>query len=208
ARLSAPESGGVVSVLIAAGRYDVAHDLWLSMLESENETNRRPVMWNGGFELETPRGFGHFDWSLNKSEYAEASIDTRVAHEGSHSLKIQFYGRDTTALDNEFRELVRVSPGQKYRVECWALPVNVVTPEGPKIVVADVTKGTWLGASEPLPSGTTDWQRVSFEFTAPEPNASGSAAVYVSVKRKPRFVYDEPTKGAIWLDDFSMTEVR
>ena len=29
----------------------------------------------------------------------------------------------------------------------------------------------------------------------------------ISIKRKPRFSYDEPTRGTVWFDDFSMKQV-
>jgi hypothetical protein len=30
----------------------------------------------------------------------------------------------------------------------------------------------------------------------------------VSLKRKPRYSFDEPTRGTLWLDDFKLTEMR
>ena len=60
-----------------------------------------------------------------------------------------------------------------------------------------------MAASTPLPGGTYDWRPVAFDFTAPT-DKSRFVLATVSVKRKPRFSFDEPTRGTIWLDDLSV----
>src|SRR6185369_12415105 len=159
---------------------------------------------NGGFEADILKNFSQFDWTFGRSEYARLSIDRSVKHGGERSLKIEFAGRDTTTLGDEIRHLVVVRPGAHYRVECYVKSDNLVTPEGPRVVVTD-RSGVWLGSSEPVAEGTSDWKPVSFTFTAPAV-ADAASAVYVSVKRKPKYAYDDPTKGAVWLDDFTIKE--
>ena len=46
---------------------------------------------------------------------------------------------------------------------------------------------------------------MSFDFVAPRGN-SDSVAVYITVKQTPRFSYTEPTRGTVWLDDFTIKE--
>src|SRR5205823_5024832 len=106
-------------------------------------------------------------------------------HSGGRSLKIEFAGRDTTTLGDEIRQLVVVRPGAHYRIECYIKSDNLVTPEGPRVVVAD-RSGNWLAASDALAEGTSDWKLVSFSFVAPTV-AEAASAVYVSVKRKPKY---------------------
>jgi hypothetical protein len=102
--------------------------------------------------------------------------------------------------------LVVVNPGTHYRVECYARPEGLVSSEGPRIVVTTQRSSEWLASSEPIATGTSDWQRLATEFTAPT-SADGSAvALFVSIKRKPKFSYDEPTRGRIDFDDFTLTE--
>ena len=74
-------------------------------------------------------------------------------------------------------------------------------------VTDSASAGTWLASSEPLPSGSSDWQRVAVDFIAPNANQAGVAAIYVSLKRRPKFSYDEPTKGTLWLDDFQLSSL-
>ncbi len=95
-------------------------------------------------------------------------------------------------------------PGAHYRVECYVKSENLVTPDGPRLVVTD--KGsTWIAQSDPIAAGSNDWRQLSVEFVAPKV-VDDSSAVYISIKRKSKYGYDEPTRGAIWLDDFTMKE--
>src|SRR5581483_3902452 len=118
--------------------------------------------------------------------------------------KIEFIGRDTTTLNEEIRQLVIVRPGAHYRIECYIKTDRLETPEGPRVVITDRT-GNWLASSEAIAEGTSDWKPISLTFVAPAV-AEGASAVYVSVKRRPKYAYDNPTKGIVWLDDFVMKE--
>jgi hypothetical protein len=74
-------------------------------------------------------------------------------------------------------------------------------------VITSATSPDWIAASEPIARGSGDWQRLAVEFAAPpSPNGAGMSAVFVSIKRKPKFSYDEPTSGSVWLDDFTVKE--
>ncbi|HXF41459.1 MAG TPA: tetratricopeptide repeat protein [Blastocatellia bacterium] len=198
-RLStATDSSNFLNGLIAAGKLETARDLWGDLVG----VDRGALIWNGGFESDIQRSFSQFDWSFNRSEYAVLSIDPASPHSGSHSLKVEFAGRDTTRLDNEIRQLVAVTPGARYVLECYFKTEDFEAPEGPRIVVTD--DANWIAASEPVPAGSSDWRRLSLEFVAPQ---TGKGAVVISIKRKPRFSYDEPTRGTVWFDDFSMKQV-
>lgn len=200
---SAAESSAFVNSLIAAGKLEAARGLWSDMAGGPQST----LIWNGGFESEISKNLTQFDWSFGRSEYARLSLDTEVAHGGSRSLRIEFAGRDTTRLDNEIKQLVLVRPGVSYTLECYARTRELETPEGPRVVVTD--GASWIAASEPVARGSNDWQRLTVSFTAPESKSGGgAAAVFVSLKRKPKFSYDEPTRGTVWLDDFSMSVLR
>jgi hypothetical protein len=199
ARLAWPESAAVLNSLIAAGRPDLARPAWLELVGA-GAAQSSPV-WNGGFESDTFKDFSQFDWSIGRSDYARIGIDATVAHGGARSLKIIFAGRDTTKLDGEVKQLVAVRPGARYRLECYVKTEGLVTTEGPRIVVTDGASNP-IAASDPIASGSSDWRLLAVEFQAP-PTASG---VYITLRRKPRFSYEDPTLGAIWLDDFVMKE--
>jgi hypothetical protein len=197
---AAAESSVFMSGLIAAGKMETARDLWSDLVGVDRGA---ALIWNGGFESDIQRSFSQFDWSFNRSEYAILSLDPGSAHSGSRSLKIEFAGRDTTTLDNEIRQLVAVTPGARYVLECYFRTEDLEAPEGPRVVVTD-DASNWIAASAPVPAGSSDWRPLSVEFVAPQ---TGKGAVVISIKRKPRFSYDEPTRGAVWFDDFSMKQV-
>jgi hypothetical protein len=201
ARLASLESAQLLNALIAAGNLGLARELWLSLMGEGNATGS--LIYNGGFESDILKNFSQFDWTLGASEYAYVRLDRAVRHSGERALKIEFVGRDTTALNDEIRQLVIVRPGGHYRIECYIKSDRLETPEGPRVVVTD-RAGNWLASSEAVAEGTSDWQPVALAFVAPAV-AEGSSAVYVTVKRRPKYAYDNPTKGTVWLDDFTMS---
>jgi tetratricopeptide (TPR) repeat protein len=194
---SAADSSAFLNSLIAAGKFDTAHQLWSELTGSAQST----LINNGGFESDISKNFAQFDWSFSRTEYARFALDTNVAHGGSRSLRIEFTGQDTTKLDNEVKQLVAVRPGARYRLECYFKTNKLDTPEGPRVVVAEAAS-SWVGATEPIPAGSNDWRVLTVDFIGPS-----SSAVIVSIKRKPKFSYDEPTSGTVWFDDFSIKEL-
>ncbi|MEN3331820.1 MAG: hypothetical protein V7641_1185 [Blastocatellia bacterium] len=202
ARLASLESAQLLNAFIGANHTAIAHELWMSLVSEPSAP--ASLIYNGGFESDILKNFSQFDWTFGRSEYARLSIDRSVAHSGSRSLKIEFAGRDTTTLGDEIRQLVVVRPGAHYRIECYIKSDGLTTPEGPRIVVTD-RAGVWIASSDAVAEGTSDWHQVSFALAAPTV-ADAASAVYVSVKRKPKYAYDDPTRGTVWLDDFTMKE--
>lgn len=200
---SSSESSAFLNSLIAAGELGPARDLWSEMAGGDRQST---LVWNGGFESDLLKDFAQFDWSFGRSEYARFAIDAAVAHSGSRSLRIEFIGRDTTQLDNEIKQLVTVRPGARYSLECYAKASELETPEGPRVVVSNTASPAWIAASEPVAQGSGDWQRLAIDFVAPQTASGMTSAVFVSIKRKPKFSYDEPTRGTVWFDDFSLKE--
>jgi tetratricopeptide (TPR) repeat protein len=200
-RLASMESAQLLNALIGANQTAIAHDLWASLVSEPGAA--APLIYNGGFESDILKNFSQFDWTFGRSEYARLSLDRSVAHDGGRSLKIEFAGRDTTTLTDEIRQLVVVRPGARYRIECYIKSDGLVTPEGPRVVVTD-RAGNWVASSDAVAEGASDWKPVSFVFAAP-PVAETASAVYVSIKRRPRYTYDDPTRGTVWLDDFKMS---
>ena len=203
ARLTAAESAAVLTSLIEAGQADLARELWVSLV-AEGDAQPGPI-WNGGFEADVLKNFPQFDWRFGRSEYARLSFDAGQAHTGSRSLRLDFLGRDTTKLDEEIKQLIVLRPGARYKLACYARSEGLVTPEGPRIVVTD-NASNWVAASEPVAAGSNDWKPMSVEFAAPKYNQTSASPVFISIKRKPKFSYDEPTRGVIWFDDFTIKE--
>ena len=201
-RLAALESASVLNALVATDNLALARELWVGLI-ADGGAPTAPV-WNGGFESDILKNFSQFDWTFGRSEFARLSIDSSRQHSGNRSLKIEFLGRDTTELKDEIKQLVILRPGARYRVECYAKSEGLASSEGPRLAVTDKSSNV-IAQSEPVAAGSNDWKMLSVEFVAPK--VTGDApAVYVSVKRKPKYDYDEPTRGTVWFDDFMMKE--
>jgi hypothetical protein len=205
ARLGNGESGTFLSELIAAGGLATAKSLWLDLKGAEPEGPGAGPIFNGGFESDILRDFSQFDWTIGRSDFARVSLDTTTFHSGGRSLRLDFIGRDTTKLSGEIKQLIVVRPGGRYDLECWVKSGDLISPEAPKVVVTSQSSKE-LASSKPLPTGSTQWQRVALEFTAPEAAQPGVSAVYVTLQRIPRYAYDDPTRGTLWLDDFAVKE--
>jgi tetratricopeptide (TPR) repeat protein len=197
ARLTSARGAQFINSLVEEGRLEPARRLWFDTVGEPPQPLR-----DGGFEAEAVKGFGHFGWLIGQSNYAAISVSPAQARSGSRSLKITFAGRHTTRLDGEVRQLIAVTPGARYRLECYARAEKLVTSEGVVIAVTGVKPGAWAATSNPVAPGVAGWQPLTIDFVAP-PDAS---FLNLTVRRTPRFSYDEPTTGTIWLDDFALTE--
>ncbi|HEX4945139.1 MAG TPA: carbohydrate binding domain-containing protein [Blastocatellia bacterium] len=201
-RLVAPEVSGVLQELMTAGKVDLAHQLWMELMTTG--TAPRPLLWNGSFEDASPPHLSQFEWQLRGNEYAQLTLDSYIAHSGAKSLRLDFFGRDTTRLSKEIQQLIVVRPGVRYRLTCFVRTSRLVTPEGPRIVVTTSDTAQTIAATNPINGVTSEWQAISTDFTAP----TKSSALLVSVQRVPKADYDDPTQGTIWFDDFTLTEIR
>lgn len=161
----------------------------------------RATVWNGGFESEPSPRLAQFDWATSSSNFAAVAIESG-GRTGSRALKIDFLGRDTTRLAGEVKQIVLVRPGARYRLSFYAKTEGLVTTEGPRIVLEEKKTSAVVAQSKPINAGTADWQIENVDFTAP----AGANALVITVKRIPRFSYDDPMRGRLWLDDFALNE--
>lgn len=203
AKLAPRARSEFIDMLISKGHTGLARKLWLDGMNAAAALAPGEVVWNGGFESEGAGGLSQFDWIIGKTDYARIGMDSSEARTGKRSLRVTFSGRDTTRLDKEIRQLVSVRPGAAYRLECYAKAGDLVTPEGPVVVVTGSRTPQWVSASEPVSAEPRDWQRLTMDFVAPP----GADSLVISVKRKPKFSYDDPTRGTVWFDDFSVREI-
>lgn len=208
-KLTAAETPLFLKTLIDSGHTVVARELWAGLWGTREPEN--PLVWNGGFETDISKNLGQFDWAIlsKESKYARLGIDRTTAHTGARSLRVEFTGENTTRLDGEVKQLIALKPGARYRLEGYAKSEGLVTPEGPRLVVTGGVSATdpkQEPASEPVAAGSTDWQRLTVDFVAPQTKTPGQSAVVIAIKRIPKFSYDEPTKGIIWFDDFTIKQ--
>jgi len=210
AKAHSPQSPAVISALMRAGRFDLARASWVELMtaiRSESSPEVPPEIlkagapiWDGGFEMDAVEGLNQFNWVIRPNKFAWIAIDRSVARTGGRSLKVVFSGLDTTTLSDQVQQTIVLKPGAGYRLECYAKAKNLITPEGPRIAV--IGQGGLIGASGPVSVDSDDWQRLTISFVAP----ANQAAATLAVVRTPKFSYDDPTRGIIWFDDFTLVE--
>jgi tetratricopeptide (TPR) repeat protein len=197
--LDLPEGDKLLDSLISAGQTDLASRLWRALLGAGD----KPLIWNESFETPIRDNFAQFDWSLGQSKYATIGIAVGNARTGERSLKISYQGIDTTALNSEIQQLVKVRPGARYTLACYVKAERLVTPDGPQVVVTTRDSTTTIAASAVLGAGSYDWRLLTMDFVAP----SDTSALMIAIKQTPRFSYVDPTQGTVWFDDFGLTEL-
>ena len=193
-----PDSSKLLDSLISADQIDLANNLWREMFGAGD----KPLLWNDSFETPIRSDFTQFDWNLSQSKYARISITKANARTGQSSLKISYQDIDTTTLNNEIYQLVRVRPGARYTLTCYVKAEMLDTPDGPQIVVTTHDSTTQVAASAAVGRGSYDWQLLMIDFAAP----SNARALIISIKQTPQFSYVDPTRGTVWFDDFVLTE--
>lgn len=201
-------SSKFLTTIIDSGHIYLARQLWGTLQPGSTGTTSSGI-WNGDFEqsskLETVTSNeldSLFNWSTKQSPFARFGIDAVSAGTGSQSLRLTFLGRDTTLLRDDFRQLVAVKQGGRYRLEFFFRTKDLRSTIGPSVAI--VTDSRIIAQSAPIPAGTSDsWIYSTFEFSAQNDNQR----TYVAVIRQPAFTYDEPTSGYVWLDNFTLTEI-
>jgi tetratricopeptide (TPR) repeat protein len=194
ARLASKESPAFIEDLISMGRSDLARRAWIELMGGTPE-----LIWNGGFELDRTNGLDQFDWKIEQSRYARIKIDSGTSHGGSRSLRIDFLGRDTTRLDGQIWQRICLEPGKRYRLQCYAKAEGFSSPEGLRLVL--MAGNNPIVESAPI-LGSNEWRRLAVDFTGP-----ADQVLYVTIRLLPKYSYEEPTRGTIWFDDFTLTEI-
>ncbi|MEK6302032.1 MAG: tetratricopeptide repeat protein [Acidobacteriota bacterium] len=204
AQLVSREAGEFLNALIATGHLKLARDLWNAATGHDGKDS--PLISNGSFESEIRRDFRQFDWMTYNNDYADIRIGRSAARTGTCSLRIDFAGRDTTRLDGEITQRLVVSPGERYKLDFYAKADKLTSPEGPRVVVTTAASSDWIGVSKPVTAGEAGWQHLGLEFNAPAAANGQALEVLVTIKRRPKFSYDGPTRGTVYFDDFVLAE--
>ncbi len=157
-------------------------------------------IWNGGFE--SPLTSSHadpFGWVVNSRPAAQIAIDA-LAHTGQGSLRIAF--RAPAMLDKiQVSQIVVVEPGAQYRLEYYVRTLDLNSASTPVLSIVDAVDGTALSASEPVPSGTNDWQKITLDFTT-NPKHDGITVGFNRAACSDTKIC--PIFGSVWYDDFNL----
>ncbi len=176
-------------------------------IEPDADLPQPEQFWNGGFESDlkpaSAARANPFDWVIDSRTSAQLSRDSR-AHSGQSSLRIIL--RAPRTLDTvHVSQTVAVEPGARYRFECYVRTEDLLSASTPVLVISDAVDNATLVASNALPTGTNDWQKVTLDFTA-KPKHDG---ITVGFDRAACSGEGQicPIFGTVWYDDFNLQRI-
>ena len=194
---------GLKKSLIDSRQFHVALRV-LRDIEPEGVTIPVPEQFtNGGFESALARsGANNFDWDIGSGTQAQIGIDAR-SHGGHGSLRIIF--KAPNKLDTiHVLQTVVVEPNTQYHFECYARTEGLNSGSTPVVMIYDAMDNSVLAASPALPTGTNDWQRITFDFKT-KPHNDG---LTLMLARPPCTVgVICPIFGTVWYDDFNLRRI-
>ncbi len=176
----------------------------LSLMRELEPGTQLPVaeqFWNGGFEDPVPISDPKpFRWLINDRPQAQISIDSG-GHSGKGSLRIVFNAPNKLESISVSQTMV-VEPNTQYRIQFYQRTARLTSASTPAINVTDLADGQSLTYSQPVPSGTNDWQLVTLDLkTKPK-----TEAILIGLIRNSCDVKEPicPIFGTVWYDDFNL----
>jgi hypothetical protein len=150
---------------------------------------------NAGFET-APSGVG-FDWRVDPCSGVAVTVDSRLSHSGSSSLRVVFDGQGNVDF-HHVGQPVWLETG-RYRLSAWVRSDDLTTDQG----LALHLKAPGLDVFTPAATGSQGWTPVTVEFTV-----SGSAVPgRLEIVRCPSARFDNRIRGTAWIDDVSLVRL-
>jgi hypothetical protein len=200
--ISENERRDLVRQLIDAREYQEAFEIWKGSMDLN--VDKQPVMFDGGFEGQLAYDEVGFGWRINRNQEKTVLSQDAVEHQGgSKSLRIVFEGNSTPTTPLITQTLL-VEPQKAYKINFAVMTRDLVTGGLPLVQVSDAATGQLLGKSNNFPQASSPWQTISLEFST----LPTSTAIILNVERTSCSSTPCPIFGVVWLDSFSVEEVR
>jgi hypothetical protein len=179
-------------------RYGNAARSWAAYLgDRRNGYLDSTQLFNGGFEAESLGSV--FDWRIETlADAVVATVDSDVAHGGTHSLALRFAGSENANYHHTYQSAF-VEPGL-YRFQAFVRTQGITTDQGIRfhLVGGDVNVTTEQVA------GTSDWTRIQQLIRVPKT----TQLLVVQVTRQSSLKFDSHISGSAWIDDVSLTRIE
>ena len=199
APLSEQNRSELVQQLVAAKAFRAAFELWRT-----DESLKMPLILNGGFEepLRNPFSDRGFEWFVFARSEARVAADESEKLSGGKSLLVGFSG-EWKAAGEVISQRIVVDPERRYRISFGVRTKELVTGAPPAVAINDAANNQRLAQSQAFPTPTSDWQKISFEFST----TSSTQAVVLELTRVEGTCTPCPIFGTLWLDDFLIENV-
>ncbi len=201
-RLNKDVGEKMIANLIAELRYHDALQIWNDIMSDKfhMEVDR---IFDGSFEEPVAyAGDTIFGWYVKGAPQMHIGIDPNKSHNGERSLRLVFQVR-TNIQDLNATQLIAVTPNKEYEFECYVATDKVETGSAPQIQILDANTGQALGTTAMAPSGTSDWNRIGFNFkTSDKTQAIMLKIVRFTCSNEETPIC--PIFGSVWYDDFTL----
>jgi tetratricopeptide (TPR) repeat protein len=164
---------------------------------------RVPLLLNSDFEDPLVLNESGFDWIIAPQQKNRLAIDVSEKLSGAKSLQINLDGSWTPGTPLLSQTFI-VESNTSYRLSFAVKTKDLVTGGPPVIVVNDASNNQLLGKSENLPTATTPWTNLSFDFTT----LPTSQAAVIRLQRNNCDSSPCPIFGTLWLDEFSIEHTK
>jgi len=158
---------------------------------------------NGGFEDPLLLNDVAFGWIVAPDQKHRLAVDVSEKFEGAKSLQIILDGNWTPGTPLLSQTLI-VDPETSYHISFAVATKDLVTGVPPIITARDATNNQLLGKSESLPTATTPWRTLTFEFTT----LPSSQAAVIRLERNGCDSAPCPIFGTLWLDQFKIEQTK
>jgi tetratricopeptide (TPR) repeat protein len=194
----------LINQLLSKRSFAEAYQLWSSANGITTTAGQPQQIFDGGFEAQLSFDEDGFNWRIpRRLQAATVSLDSSQPHTGSKNLRIEFAGDSSPGADL-VAQLLLVEPARHYQINFAARSQEVVSGGLPVITIRDAADNKPLGHSPPLSKGSTNWNVISFEFTA----QPATNAVVISVQREGCSASHCPIFGVVSLDSFSIQRLK
>ena len=190
----------IITSLIDNHQFHAAFSLLRELETDQSQIPALEQFWNGGFEQNvSQQDKKPFHWLINSRPQAQISIDQR-GQNSNGSLRITF------AVPNKLEKIpvsqtIIVEPDTQYRIQFYQRTDKLVSAATPIVSISDAATNEVLASSQPIASGTNDWQLVTLNFrTRPKNEGIVIGITRGSCEGQPIC----PIFGTVWYDNFDL----
>jgi tetratricopeptide (TPR) repeat protein len=185
----------IIRLLLAAKAFRQASELW---------DGSGPPILNASFEEPFVLNDTGFGWIVSPNETKNhLAVDVSEKLDGTKSLQIRLDGI-WTAGTPLLSQTIILEAETTYRLFFSVKTKDLVTGGPAIITVSDATNNQLLGKSENLPTATSPWVSLNFDFTT-LPN---SQAAVIRLQRNNCDSPPCPIFGTLWLDQFRIEQTK
>ena len=189
-----------VGFLVNNRLYEQGAHAWANSLgDRRNDYLKSNWLYNGDFESE-PSGTP-FDWRIESpGDDVKVAIDATVSHTGSHSLRIQFGGKENVNYSHT-SQTAFIKPG-RYRFTAFVRTQGITTDKGIAFHIFDDSLSHQDVKTEQF-VGTADWKKMEQTIVVPP----GANLLTVQIVRPRSWREDSYIAGTVWIDTVSLSKL-